>query len=129
MKSLRTHETQEAYRKSRALPQGCGICDGKSIKDFSNWRIIPNRYPYDLIAEKHHMLVSKRHVSETELTDEEMREFREIKDKFIDEYEFILEPTKNRKTIPYHFHIHLLITNADILEFLDDEVEPETANR
>ncbi len=69
-----------------------------------------NDFPYDLIAQTHHMLVSNRHVTEPELSGEELDEFKKIKESVIHkEYDYLIEATHNKKSIPGHFHIHLII--------------------
>lgn len=80
--ALRSKEMSEKYRAHRAtgiLENSCPLCDAPSISSFKHWRIILNSFPYDLIANKHHMVVPMRHVSEKELSDEEWDELFDIK--------------------------------------------------
>ncbi len=114
MGTLRTSETEAKYRAVKAsgvMNDACPLCDERtSVKDFEHWRVIENLYPYDLVAKVHHMLVSKRHASDMELTDEEWEEFRSIKAGYVqEEYEFMIEPTWKQKSIPAHSHLHLLV--------------------
>ena len=77
------------------------------------WRIIPNDFPYTRIAALHHMVVPKRHVKEDELSQEEWMEYNQLKHSYInDNYEFIIEPTNRKKSIPAHFHIHLIVAKG-----------------
>ncbi len=112
--TLRTPETEDAYRRVKAdghLKDGCPLCKAESLKEFTEWRIIGNTYPYDLIAKVHHMLVPKRHASDSELTESEQKEFAEIKESYVsDTYEFMIEPVRKQKSIPGHSHLHLLIS-------------------
>lgn len=56
------------------------------------------------------MLVPVRHAREDELTAEEVLELGTVKAGFInDEYDYILEATNKTKTIPSHFHLHLVL--------------------
>lgn len=69
-----------------------------------------NAFPYDLIASLHHMLVLKRHASETELFAEERDEIAYIKTiPALQAYDWIIEPTQHKKSIPGHMHLHLLV--------------------
>lgn len=55
------------------------------------------------------MIVSLRHVTEESLTPEEQAELKQIKSAFIaDTYAYVLEATKNFKSVPAHFHLHLI---------------------
>ena len=46
---------------------------------FGYWKIVTNAFPYDLIAGRHDMILPLRHVTENELTEEELVELKEIK--------------------------------------------------
>jgi len=112
-KILRTKEGQAVYRKfiDKGGLEGCPLCTVPPIKDFKYWRIVKNKFPYDLIAEKHDMLVPKRHVDEVSLNEDEISELREIKREYIDsEYSYIIEAMSKNKSIPAHFHIHLIVS-------------------
>jgi diadenosine tetraphosphate (Ap4A) HIT family hydrolase len=113
MGQLRTKESQEKYKAYIAdggLSNGCRICEKKAIKDFIHWKIVKNIWPYDKIAEKHDMIVPKRHAAETTLTSEEWAEFQKIKaDLLHQNYEYLIEATHQKKSIPGHFHLHLIV--------------------
>lgn len=56
------------------------------------------------------MLVPLRHVQERELNEEELKELRKIKETYVNiEYDWIMEPVPKGKTIPAHFHLHLIL--------------------
>lgn len=113
MVSLRTAKVTKAYLeyvKNGGLLDSCPLCVKESVKDFQFWRIVKNNFPYDRIAKVHHMLIPLRHVPEDALTLEEVKELREIKKIFVsDSYTWIIEPTMKHKTIPAHFHLHLIV--------------------
>lgn len=101
----------QQVKDSGVLKQGCPLCAAPSIAAFDHWRIIDNAYPYDLIAKVHHMIVPKRHASDGQLSEEEWKEFAELKRSYVEEhYEFVVEPTQRQKSIPEHTHIHLLVS-------------------
>lgn len=101
-----------AYRDAGGLNE-CVLCTKPSLKEFTHWRILKNDFPYDLVAEKHDMIVPKRHVKEDWLTDEEKSELFSIKeDNLIKNYDFTLEAFG--KSIPEHFHLHLIVIKDSI---------------
>lgn len=112
MGTLRTRETEEAYTKLKAeghLLAGCVLCASPSVKEFKEWRIIENRFPYDLVASTHHMILPKRHVDEFGLTEAEKAEYEEIKENYLQStYEFFIEPVRRQRSIPGHMHLHLI---------------------
>jgi hypothetical protein len=114
MGSLRTPEMEQKYidyRKDGHMNHLCNICEkAPIIKEFKLWKIVGNLFPWDRVAKIQHMVVPKRHVVYEELSGEEKREFDEIKVGYIEkEYEIIAEATNKIKTIPSHFHMHLIV--------------------
>ncbi len=111
---LRKKETQDKYeiaKKTHAFITECALCKkAEPIHKFEHWLLVPNSFPYDLVAETHHMLIPKRHVTYKELTGEEREELELLKSTHLeDNYETIAENTNRRKTIPQHFHLHLIV--------------------
>jgi len=109
-KSLRKIETELAYRIYQKTPKfpTCYICSAPAIKTYGKWKKIENEFPYNEIATENHMIVPLRHTTEDNLTEEELREFTKIKEDINDKYDMILENTHKQKSIPGHFHLHLL---------------------
>ncbi len=93
------------------LPGVCSLCTkDKSIKKFKHWRIVENRFPYDLIAKTHHIIISSRHVVYDKLNKAEKKELDLIKSTYIQiKYQMFMEATKKRQSVPEHFHIHLIV--------------------
>ena len=113
MSTLRTKEAEEKYNNyvKENKSDICPLCERESIKVFKYWKVIKNIFPYDKIAEIHHMIVPFRHVTENELSSQELNEFKEIKQKYLyPEYEYLIESSMKKKSIPEHFHIHLIIS-------------------
>lgn len=98
----------KALRESGHLERTCPLCDAPGIVTFTYWKIIPNTYPYDRVAKRHDMVVPLRHTSEGELSAEEWAEYGTIKQSHLQEYDYILEATVKKKSIPAHFHLHLV---------------------
>ena len=113
MASLRTPEGQKKYREYLKIEESsnsCPLCDKESIKDFGFWKIVENSFPYDQIAKTHNMLVLKRHVSEKDLNKEEAEELALVKESYINqEYDWLIEATPKNKSVPEHFHLHLIM--------------------
>jgi len=113
MTSLRTPEGKKKYQeylKTEDLSNSCPLCDKEPVKSFGFWKIIENNFPYDQIAKTHHMLLPVRHASEKELRTGEWEELNMIKESFLNaEYDWIIESTHENKSIPWHFHLHLII--------------------
>ena len=55
------------------------------------------------------MLISNRHTDENGLTEEEVAEFRKLKNtEFSDEYDLLFENMPVQKSIPHHIHYHIV---------------------
>jgi hypothetical protein len=112
MGQMRTKETQEKYATYVAeggLDGGCRLCEAEAIKTFSHWKIIRNDFPYDRIAEVHHMLAPLRHVGEDDMSEEEKGEWASLKRTVGEDYDLMIEATMRNKSIPDHFHLHLVV--------------------
>jgi hypothetical protein len=116
MKRLfRSPEVQKIYLEnlnSRTPDSPCALCLMTPIKTFKYWKIVVNDFPYDLITPVHHMAIPLRHTIEVEFTEDELTELKQLKRGYLnDQYEFLLEGTDRTKSIPAHFHLHLLDLN------------------
>jgi hypothetical protein len=105
-------EKYKAYIAAGGLDTGCVLCSKSPIKTFTYWKVIPNDFPYDLVAKTHHMLIPFQHVAEKNLSEDEWKEFQLIKGEYLQQYDYIIEATEKQKSIPQHFHLHL-ITKKD----------------
>lgn len=110
VKTLRTLEMHARYEKHCATQcsHGCYLCRANPVKDYRYWKIIDNEFPYDEVATVSHMLVPKKHVKEDKLNLEEFNELEKIKPKIHEAYDLIIENTHKLKSIPEHYHLHLL---------------------
>lgn len=110
---MRTKEMEERYReyqKTTDFSTLCNLCHKTiTVEEFKFWKITNNLFPWDKIAEIQHMAMPKRHVTFNELNEEEKREYENIKLGYIEEnYDIIAEATNKKKSIPGHFHLHLI---------------------
>jgi hypothetical protein len=117
--TLRTPITEGKYvtfKESRnEVSDGCSLCEKKSTVDFKYWKIVENLFPYDRIAKKHRMLIPARHVEGGQLNEMEKIELEQIK-KYAGEnrYDYILETTSQKSSIPEHYHLHLIELKEDL---------------
>lgn len=113
MYSLRLKKTKDSYLKRRKSKKDadCPICSRIPLAKFKYWKIIKNNFPYDRIAKKHDMIVPLRHIVEKDLKREEYLELIKIKNNFLkkEAYNYIMEATAHTKTLPEHFHLHLIV--------------------
>lgn len=82
-----------------------------ALKVFDYWMIIPNDFPYDAVAEQHDMLFTRRPVvfDWDLLTPQELHELQDLKKSYIaDTYDVLYENLPRGRTVPGHFHLHLL---------------------
>ena len=114
---LRTKEMDEKYKTAIAngvLKHDCALCTKDTIKSFKYWKAIRNDFPYDSIAEVHDMIIPYRHTTWQELSKEELEELERIKEEYLQlTYDYIMEGTNKIKTIPTHFHLHLIIVKRN----------------
>lgn len=77
---------------------------------FKNWRIIANNFPYDAAFEQHHLLVPNRTVANrSELNEAELEELETLMRYGASlDYDCMMENFPRNRTVPGHFHIHLL---------------------
>ncbi len=113
-RSWRTQAMHERYQNERQADvqaaDHCPLCKAKTIQEFTHWRIIDNKYPYDAVAAVHEMIVPMRHCTEKELTSEELAEYSELKQTVLNQkYSHIFEALPKSKSIPGHHHLHLIV--------------------
>ena len=102
------YEKYEDHKNSGHLDT-CPLCTEHAIEKFTYWKIVPNIFPYDKIAKIHHMLIPHRHVREELLTIEEKNELLKLKHSdVLQTYAYVIEAMPHKKSIPEHFHLHLI---------------------
>lgn len=110
LRSVEMEEKYKGYRQSSEWNSGCTLCAEPPLKDFQYWKIINNNFPYDKVSRIHHMIIPKRCVTEKNLTPAETAEFLSLKSSYINQnYGHIIEAVNKGKSIPGHFHLHLLV--------------------
>lgn len=114
MPYFRSDEVDALYKADQETEEfktTCVLCTAPSLRTFVHWRLVQNKFPYDLLSSQHHMLLPLRHVDELQLSEEERAEYLQIKysDEIQHTYDDILESTHRSRSIPPHFHVHLLV--------------------
>jgi diadenosine tetraphosphate (Ap4A) HIT family hydrolase len=115
---FRTNALAEQYAKhieAGNLKTACPLCERAALHEFLFWKILTNRFPYDRIAEVHHMLVLRRHAPDNALTPEELKELTQIKSEYVSQYQYIIEVTAQKKSIPEHVHYHLIVARETLI--------------
>lgn len=86
------------------------------VKEFKNWVIVTNEFPYDAVATTSHMIATKREIAFDWklLNEEEKVEYQEIRDTYLKEhYDAIWENLPRGQTAPGHFHLHLVVLKRE----------------
>ena len=114
MGDLRSVAMAQKYKDDIAggmFNEGCILCSLEPVQKFRFWKLIVNKYPYDKIAKQHDMLLPLRHTTQAGLTQEELEELSELKYSYInDNYEFLIEATPHKQSVPSHFHLHAIVS-------------------
>lgn len=120
---LRTQETMEIYMKTAEERKLSGVkvdhflrWNENLVKEFENWVIVTNEFPYDAVASTSHMLATKREVGFDWdlLTKEEREEYELIKKTYLAEhYDAIWENLPRGSTVSHHFHVHLIVLKRE----------------
>ncbi|MES2202882.1 MAG: hypothetical protein V4474_00960 [Patescibacteria group bacterium] len=110
---MRTKEAQaayDAYKHKGGLDNGCRLCDAPALQTFKHWKIVENKFPYDLVAGKHDMIVPVEHCITKDVSAEAWAELQQIRADVINKlYDFWIEATPRMGSIPDHLHAHLVV--------------------
>lgn len=102
--SLRKKSTEQAYQDDKANGNTIPLDEEPAIQEFEKWRLIDNRYPYDAVFEKHHMLIPTEGYHQT-VRDADLHE---ILDLLASEYDFWFVNFPHRQSVKNLLHIHLV---------------------
>ena len=108
--TLRSGEMLEKYfAQLDSLKQVKNLLHLEALWSGEFWFIAANEFPYDMIAETHHLLVPHRVFAEAwEMTIPEIVELNKIKERVGMDYDSINENTHKRRSVGRHYHLHLL---------------------
>lgn len=118
--SLRSGQSEAEYQQAKLDGNLKLLQDEDSICTFRHWKIIENRFPYDLPYRQCHMLVPKRTFAfRHEMTVEESNELYGIIYKELESsYHQIIENMSASRSILSIFHLHLVLFKHDREEML-----------
>ena len=121
---LRTLEMHIKYINSTKNPNFYD--DAPTITDFDTFRVIPNQFPYDTIAEVHHLLIPKRQVTTpAEFTLQEHGDIATIISSLTQtqDYDQILYNFPHKQSAPQRFHLHLItLKRASETQSIEEKV-------
>ena len=105
LRTPQTHQAYEAFKQTAS--SGCPLCRSEPIHEFTHWKLIENDFPYDMVTDRHCMLVPKRHIATFEDLDTTARnEFRAVYR--LDSFDAMLENFPSAQSQPSHYHVHLI---------------------
>ena len=88
----------------------CIFCEaalrGTILRVYEHWIVIRNQFPYDKCFKNHRLLATKRHV--TEALNQAEREELEHHILLVEDYNQCILNKKEDRSIPLHFHYHLV---------------------
>lgn len=108
--SLRTLKGEKEYAKAKNQRELIPLSREPVIKRWNFWKLITNRFPYDVAFQTHHILIPTRQVAEkSDLTKYENDELEEILTYFVEPvYDMYFINTKAKRSVKNLFHIHLV---------------------
>ena len=112
---LRTKETSEKYishlKTLDERVKDMASLNLPIVKEYKYWTIVVDTFPYDKVADTHHLLIPKRVVrSRKDLNEEERIELQYLFEEELPKiYDCSLEKLSDRRRcVKGHLHIHLL---------------------
>ena len=106
--SLRTAQGEAAYQKAKRNRRLVPLSSEEVLKTWTDWKLINNRFPYDMCFTTCHMLIPFDEVSNyDDLTEAAKRELREIITYYCqDHYDVVFENMNKRRSIKNLYHLH-----------------------
>lgn len=98
--NLRSPQTEQKYQDDLKNSRTVGLWEEPSIYETKDFKIINNKYPYDLICSKHLLLLSK--ISKEEAF------YHACKYATENDYDYVLWNTPKQQSVPSVIHIHIL---------------------
>lgn len=116
LRTEKTHfdyENEMIWRKidaDKGVERPCYLCEAYPLRVSDHWKIVKNTFPYDEIADKHHMLVPDRHIASWD--DLEVEEIEDlwafVQNLNKDIYDSIGWNFSSAQSMKDHLHLHLL---------------------
>lgn len=108
--TARTPEVEKAYQDAKASGNLEQLHEVAPIKEWTYWKLIPNRFPHNKLNTKHMMIVLKRGCDIWSLTNYEIYElWREILPELDDQYDYVKLNLSAMRTVAGTPHLHVCI--------------------
>lgn len=106
--SLRSAKGEQFYQTAKNQRRLTPLYQEDVIKEWIHWRLINNRFPYDMCFTTCHMLLPVEYVADYDLLSESAkRELREIITYYCqDNYDVVFENMNSRRSVKNHYHLH-----------------------
>lgn len=107
--SLRTTDGEANYAEAKTFNKLLPLNEEVAIMVWDNWKLVENRFPYNMAFKTHNLLIPIRSVAvKRELTKLELDELDVIINTYVEgKYDMVFENTMRRRSIPGLFHIHV----------------------
>lgn len=103
---------KEQHKENKDRLNHFDFTDETILREFTDWVIIKNRFPYDAVAKVNDILVSRRPIGRHyDGTKEEEDEYHEILKLLATEdyYDALIENFPNTKSVKKFAHTHLIV--------------------
>lgn len=98
--SLRSRQGESFYQVARLEGNLEPLDKAEAIREWDRWKLIPNRFPYDSVFEKHDMLIA---MDGQKQVDDEVQQIINS----LDDYDIWFVNYPHKRSVPAIFHIHL----------------------
>lgn len=107
--NLRTPATEKRYREYLASGGKNDWATCYAIREFTYWKIIRNKFPYDAVATQHDLLIPKEpFIKFYDMPEEYITEFHGVTNLMELFYESQLKNSPHKRTVAEWWHLHLL---------------------
>jgi hypothetical protein len=108
--TLRTEESELAYANSKEKKS---LDQEDKIREWDFWYLINNRFPYDTVAEVHHLLLPRSGRPMRELHNNEWDNFYDIIDELGNDYSVMMWNFPRQQSVKNLLHYHLVRYKRD----------------
>lgn len=107
--TLRSWRGERHYAKAKKAGKTHDLQTVMPLMEWDYWKLIPNEYPYDMVFEKHDMIIPKRNfATRSDIKPKELKELNEILAWCIEPwYHVIFENSCTRRSNFVLYHIHV----------------------
>lgn len=108
--TARTAPMEQAYQDAKTKGELEPLHEIAPIKEWTYWKLVPNRFPHDKLNTKHLMLVLKREVDLWSLSNYEIYElWREILPELDSQYDYVKLNFQAMRSVNGVPHLHVCV--------------------